>query len=173
LRADQHKDKNDLFRELFDAFYAKLHRYAFSIVKDSDVASDIVQTVYINLWRQRKELLSDDGIANYLYKSTYNRSLNYIRDKKTRDQHLAIVSKSGNTFTDNSGTNILARELSEKINEILEELPPQCQLIFKKSRLENKRYRDIALELNLSVKTIEAQIGKALRIFRENLKDYL
>lgn len=173
MEAENNKDAHDLFRELFDAYYAKLHRYAFTMVKDSEVASDLVQTAFVNLWRQRDELLEDDGIASYLYKSIYNRSLNFLRDRKTRDEHLISVSKSVDTYIDDTHNKALAKELSERIARVLAGLPPQCKLIFEKSRLEHKRYAEIAEELHLSVKTVEAQIGKALRIFRKELKDYL
>lgn len=173
MEAENKQKAHDLFRELFYAYHAKLHRYAFTIVKDNDAASDLVQTVFINLWRQRKELLEDDGIASYLYRSVYNRSLNYLRDKKTRDEHLITATGLADSFTDDTGHKISAKELSERIDRILESLPPKCRLVFKKSRLEHKRYTEIAEELQLSVKTVEAQIGKALRIFRKELKDYL
>lgn len=173
MEAENNKVEHDLFRDLFYAYYAKLHYYAFTIVKDSDIASDIVQTVFMNLWRQRERILNDDGIVSYLYKSIYNRSLNFIRDKKTRDEHLISVSRSVDTYTDDAKNKLLARELSERAMRILEGLPPQCKLIFKKSRIENMRYSEIAEELHLSVKTVEAQIGKELRIFRKDLKDYL
>lgn len=173
LEAENNKKAYALFRDLFYAYYANLHRYAFTMVKDNEVASDLVQTVFTNLWSQRKELLDEENIAGYLYKSVYNRSLNFIRDKKTRDQHLINASKSADNFTEDAGNKVLAGELSERITRILATLPPQCRLIFEKSRLENKRYAEIAEELQLSVKTVEAQIGKALRIFRKGLKDYL
>lgn len=173
MEAENKKKAHDLFRELFYAYYANLHRYAFTIVKDSDVASDLVQTVFINLWRQRKALLHDDGVGSYLYKSIYNRSLNFLRDKKTRDEHVISASRSADSFTDDTGHKLSAKELSERISRVLEGLPPKCRVIFEKSRFENKRYAEIAEELHLSVKTVEAQIGKALRIFRKELKDYL
>lgn len=173
MEAGTNKDQQALFCKLFYAYHARLHRYAYTIVKDADAASDMVQTVFINLWNQRKDLLKEKDIGSYLYKSTYNRSLNYIRDKKTRDQRAKDAMLSAEPTVSNARDKVLASQLSEKIHEVLQSLPPQCKIIFNKSRIEHKKYAEIAAELNLSIKTVEAQMGKALRIFREHLKDYL
>jgi RNA polymerase sigma-70 factor (ECF subfamily) len=173
LEKQKSKNIHDLFRELFYEYFAELHRYAFAIIKDDDAAADLVQTVFIGLWKQRRKLLRQNDISRYLYKATYNRSLNYIRDRKTRIEHSTGAAGLANGHTSDMVNGIFARELAEKISRITEKLPLQCRIIFKKSRVENKRYAEIATELNLSVKTVEAQIGKALRIFREELKDYL
>ncbi|WP_344978174.1 RNA polymerase sigma-70 factor [Compostibacter hankyongensis] len=158
---------------LFHAYYAKLHRYAFTMLKENSAAEDIVQTVFLKLWEKKGQLLGEEKVGSYLYKSTYNLSLNYIRDSKTRGKHKQDAAQAIDPLVDNTHDKILATDLSLRIRGVMEELPPQCRLIFLKSRVEGKKYAEIASELNISVKTIEVQIGKALKVFREKLKDYL
>ncbi len=162
-----------MFHRLFHAYYEKLHRYAFTILKDNHIAEDIVQAVFLKLWEKKDQLLMENQIGSYLYRTTYNLSLNYIRDNKTRKRHIKNVSKTIHSSVDNVNEKLSGSELSIHIHEVIETLPPRCKLIFLKSRKEGKKYKEIAAEMNISVKTVEAQMGKALKIFREALKDYL
>lgn len=157
---------------LFHDYHAKLHRYAFTIVKEKEIASDIIQSIFINLWENRESLLSDEHIVGYLFRSAYTRSLNARRDKMLRKEKLTELSKRTERTSNNVKEGIIANELSLRIRQIIYELPPQCRVIFEKSRMEDKRYAEIATELNISIKTVEAQIGKALKIFREKLQGY-
>lgn len=173
MESNQNNTKLVAFCHLFHAYYAKLHRYAFTILKDNDDAEDITQTVFLRLWEKKDELLMEEKIGGYLYKSTYNLSLNHIRNNKTRDKRIKDANRAVNPIVNNVDEDILASELSTHIREVIDRLPERCRLIFLKSRIEGKKYIDIAAEMNISVKTVEAQIGKALKIFREELKDYL
>lgn len=162
-----------VFCHLFHVYHEKLQYYAYTILKDGDAAEDIVQTVFLKLWEKKDRLLALEKIGSYLYKSTYNLSLNYKRDHKTRDIREKEGSSTINPMVDQINEEILATELSLRINRVLEELPSQCRIIFLKSRTEGRKYLEIAKDLNLSVKTVEVQMGKALRILRERLKEYL
>ncbi len=167
------KDHLAKFEQLFHAYHAKLHRYAFTLLKDAEGASDIVQVVFKKLWEKREELLMEDAIKGYLYKATHNLCLNNIRDQKVRAQHLHAVALDTGALHNNARDKVMLNELTLRIQAVTDSLPPQCRLVFIKSRLEGKKYAEIASELNISVKTVEVQIGKALRIFRSKLGDYL
>ena len=108
----------------------------------------------------------------YLYTAVYRQCLNTIRNEKTKVVHLdhyrSELTPSVKAFYDISSF----AELDTKVRDSIELLPAQCRLIFEKSRFEQKRYAEIADEMNLSIKTVEAQMGKALKILREQLKEY-
>ncbi len=161
------------FEQLFHDYHAKLHRYAFTFLKDTDAASDIVQLVFKKLWEKRDELLMEEHIKAYLYKATHNLCLNSIRDQKLRTRHVQAMALKSPMVADNARDKVVMNELSVKIKTVTDSLPTQCRLVFIKSRMEGMKYADIANELNISVKTVEAQIGKALKIFRAQLGEYL
>ena len=173
MKASGNKDHLAKFEQLFHAYHAKLHRYAFTLLKDMDAASDIVQVVFKKLWEKRDDLLMEDTIKGYLYKATHNLCLNSIRDQKVRAQHLQVVALNTATIHGNARDKVMVNELTVRIQAVTDSLPPQCRLVFIKSRVEGKKYAEIASELNISVKTVEVQIGKALKIFRSKLGDYL
>jgi len=162
-----------LFKESFDKFFDGLHRYAFTLLKDPDKASDAVQSIFTNWWEMHTHLENPDAAKAYLYTAVYRHCLNIIRHEKVKfvhaESYVQELSASSNAFTHHNSY----EELDHQVQSAIEGLPPQCQLIFRKSRLEEKRYAEIAEEMNLSIKTVEAQMGKALKILREKLSDYL
>ncbi len=161
-----------LFKESFDQLFDSLYSYAFSLVRNDNEANDIVQTVFTNWWEAQTHLTDAKAVKAYLFTAVYRRSLNIIRHEKVKfnnkQEYLTEVAMSSNAFSDSYGFVELEREIQEAICS----LPPQCQLIFRKSRLEEKRYAEIAEEMDLSIKTVEAQMGKALRLLKEKLSDF-
>lgn len=172
---DGKKNKDDLavFCKLFHEYHAKLHRYAYTILKDDEAARDVVQNTFLTLWEKRGRILFDKRVGNYLYKSIYTRCLNVLRDNKTRLRHTIELTRNTDLVTHNAKDRVAVNELAGRIEQIFERLPPQCKCVFTKSRKEGMRYDEIAKQLNISVKTVETQIGKALKIFREALSDFL
>lgn len=159
------------FRVLFDTYYEALHRYAFTFFNDNDEAEDIVQNVFIHFWENRMKVEIHTSARALLYKSVYNASLNRIK-------HLSLKTKHANEamYTQEKSyqqQNLDQKELTNKLNQALESLPEQCRRIFEMSRFQQLKYQEIADQLNLSIKTIENQMGKALKIMRTELKDYL
>ncbi|MDB5229392.1 MAG: polymerase sigma-70 factor [Chitinophagaceae bacterium] len=158
------------FKQCFQTYFERLHAYAYTIVKDNAEAKDIVQRAFLKLWEKRQEINADGTIKAYLYKTVYHLSLNAVRDLKTRQKHLSSANPSViNTFYDPSEE----KELSARIRLGIENLPPRCREVFIKSRNEGKKYSEIAMEMDISVKTVEVQMGKALRLLRESLSDLL
>ncbi|HEY9007600.1 MAG TPA: RNA polymerase sigma-70 factor [Ohtaekwangia sp.] len=161
------------FEMLFRTHYQPLCNYAYTFVQDRDEAEEIVQSTFLSVWEKRENLEIRTAIKPYLYAMVRNACLNMLKHEKIKQQHatieLAVAEKSVESVT----RSVMASELETKIYEAMEKLPQQCRLIFKLSRFEELKYSEIADQLNLSVKTVENQMGKALKIMREQLKDYL
>src|SRR5688572_23544713 len=171
--SSRHNDRQrfrQFFENCFHLYYESLHRYAYTIVKNNHDAADIVQFVFTKWWAKGETLVIHQDIRHYLYRTVRNQALNHVRNLRNRKTDLRdFTSDTGNIRDLNSGDPVIKKELTNKLNAELENLPPQCRLIFVKSRFEQKKYAEIAEELSLSIKTIEAQIGKALKILRQKL----
>jgi len=147
-------------------------------MRDCEVCSNIVQDVFTELWDKRQTLHIDTNLHAWLFTVTKNKSLKMISQLKSRhnydnyikNRELDINYKSLDAF---DTSNIVFEELQAQIQTALEKLSPACRRVFEMSRFEDKKNREIAEELNLSIKTIEAQISKALRSLKADLKDYL
>lgn len=159
------------FKMLFDTFYEVLTRYAFTFLNDNDEAEDIVQNVFISLWENRMKVDIHTSARALLYKSVYNASLNRIKHLKIKTKHANEAMYTQELSYQHQ--NLDQKELTNKLNQALEILPEQCRKIFEMSRFQQLKYQEIADQLNLSIKTIENQMGKALKIMRSELKDYL
>ena len=161
------------FEAIFRAYFTGLCYFARKYTGDLDSAKEIVHTVFLRIWENRSEFDWDKPAKSYLFTSVYNRSLNFVRDNKKFIMHDEAVSGKMTVdeavFTDNLET----AELESRINSALQRLPVKCRLVFESSRFENLTYHEIARKLNISVKTVEAQMSKALLILKEELKDYL
>ncbi len=156
---------------VFRDYYKPLVRYGTTFLKDSDEAEDVVQQVFVSLWEKRTQQDIHTSIRAVLYKSVQNACLNKIKHLKIRNNYAEELKATA--AYENSSDPAQVNELNERIRMAMETMPEQCGRIFKMSRFEQLRYQEIADQLGLSVKTVENQMGKALKIVREELKDYL
>jgi RNA polymerase sigma-70 factor (ECF subfamily) len=161
------------FEQVFKSHFKTLHAYAFTILKDEIQAEEIVQQVFFKLWDRAESLSITGSVTAYLYRAVHNESLNYIKHQKVRSQHRLHVAYSMKNQADHASKKVLNSELEKKLHEAMEELPEQCRTIFQLSRFEEMKYREIADQLDISVKTVENQMGKALRLLRIKLVDFL
>ena len=163
--------------QLFKLHYISMCQTVYRIVRDEAIAEDIVQDVFFNFWKKREQLNITTSLAAYLKRSATNAAIDYLRKKRPTSQnsfdidepiyqHLAIDSNQ-------SDDNIRTEELSNHIEAALELLPPRCKEVFMLNRFEELSYQEVADTLGISIKTVENQIGKALKIMRVALKDYL
>ncbi len=160
------------FEELFMQNYEQLIRFASKYHHDYEEQREIVQQVFADLWCRRKEINISSSPKAYLYRTVRNRSLNLKRHEAVRHKHEEYrKSKTENTI--DADQPLLARELQQKIQYSLSILPDRTQEIFRMSREEGLKYREIAEALEVSVKTVEFQMGKALAALRRELADYL
>jgi RNA polymerase sigma-70 factor (ECF subfamily) len=162
-----------VFEQVFKSNYKSLHAYAFSILRDEADAEEMVQSVFYKLWERSENLSISGSITAYLYRAVHNESLNYIKHLSVRSKHRMYVSHKIDDGSEEGSGRVQAKELEERIQQAMSELPEQCRTIFQMSRFEELRYREIAEKLNLSVKTVENQMGKALKLMRARLADFL
>ncbi|HYH14785.1 MAG TPA: RNA polymerase sigma-70 factor [Flavisolibacter sp.] len=157
------------FENLFNQLYERLCRSSFRIVQNEHTAEDIVQEVFCALWKKKEELRID-SYEGYLFRSVYNASINTI---KKRDFYaFKEIEEETTQFPDLSITPEEKLQLSEtqlKITKVIDNLPTACRAIFVLSRFENRSNKEIANELGLSIKTVENQMTKALRLLRQAL----
>jgi RNA polymerase sigma-70 factor (ECF subfamily) len=154
-----------LFREYFEA----LSRLAMKFIGDFDASKDIVHEVFVAFWQKFDDLPADTQYKSYLFTAVRNKSFNYLRDHK---KHLDIVDAEMQKSPE-SEDSIETKELQREIDFALNLLPERCRQVFELSRFEGLKYGQIAEELDISVKTVEGQMSKALRLLREHLKDFL
>ncbi len=161
------------YEALFREHYEGLCIYAHFYLKDYAAAEEVVQDLFFNLWKKREELEITTSIKSYLYKAARNHSLNVLKHIEVRENYKKM-NEEHRSESELQGTNELeAVELEERIKAAIDQLPPERKKIFLMSRYEDLKYREIAEKLNISVKTVEAQMGKALRFLKEQLSDYL
>ena len=183
---------------LFKRFYKPLRAYAFRFVNDKDLSEDIVQDVFYELWKRRESIrFEDESVKSYLFKAVYTHALNAL-DKKQQDVYplkperetdildqyvssymqnspcpilklFILLDQYVSSYMQNSEQSLLLKELEEEIMSYINTLPPQCHKIFMLSRSYGLKNREIAEQLNISIKAVEKQISKAL----SGLKEYL
>ncbi len=159
------------FEKVFKALYADLCRYANSLLHDPDEAEDLVQNTFVILWEKRQHIVIESSLKAYLYKAVYNHCLNKVKHLQVRQQHREYTLNHSDELA--SGLPLGLHELQTQIERALQKLPEQCGKIFNMSRYDELKYQEIADILGISIKTVENQMGKALKIMREELSDYL
>lgn len=159
------------FEKVFKTYYPLLCQYAVRFLKSDDEAEEIVQELFYSLWEKRNKLNIHTSLKAYLYKATYLNCLDRIRQEKRHYAHQnSIEINADEGYEDHA---LEAREVNLIIMETLEKLPERGKRIFQMSRFEGMKYQEIAEKLSISIKTVEANMGKALKFFRHNLKDYV
>jgi RNA polymerase sigma-70 factor (ECF subfamily) len=161
------------FETLFKKYYEPLCHYAESMLKDIDIAEEVVQEFFYNYWKNRATISIQLSLNAYLYKSIKNNSLNYLRQQNVRKKYATqSIETQKEEETMNPQDEMEMAELNRIVEETLHQLPERCSQIFQMSRFEGKKYQEIADKLAISIKTVEADMGKALSLFREKLKRY-
>ena len=157
------------FESLFRSSYVSLVRYAKTLIKDHDTAEEIVQDLFFKLWQDREKLNIESSLNGYLFRSVHNICLHHIEHVRVVERHAEEMSYR-QTESQESPSDILNyKELQEKVARILEKLPDRCGKIFTMSRFDGLKYTEIAEKLSVSIKTVEANMGRALKEFRKEL----
>jgi len=170
IRRIRQGDKQE-FEKLFRSSYVSLVRYAKRILKDHDTAEEIVQDLFFRLWQDRVNLKIESSLNGYLFRSVHNRSLHFIEHQKVVDRHAGEIAASAEQTTEPVTEAIYYSELQSKVARVLDRLPERCSVIFRMSRFEGLKYNEIAEKLSVSLKTVEANMGKALKEFRKALAE--
>lgn len=156
---------------LFRATYARLVRAAEHLLGDRGRAEDVVQEVMLELWRHRERLEPGTSLLGYLHRAVRNRGLNALRHERVRRQaEPHLVPEGPGPAADGRA---LAGDLEAAVRRAVARLPERCREVFELSRVHQLRYSEIASTMGISVKTVEAQMGKAIKLLRESLQPWL
>lgn len=161
------------FESLFKDLYAQLYRYASGILSDDMQAEEVVQDVFLKLWQQREQISIEINVQSYLYRAVHNHCMNILNHRKVKEKYLVHARSRTAQYAISPAESIYANELKANIVSAMAKIPEKCRAVFHLSRQEELSYREIAERLGISVKTVENQISKALRILREELKDHI
>jgi RNA polymerase sigma-70 factor (ECF subfamily) len=162
----------DAFDAIFRVWYAPLVRIAEGIVRERAVAEEVVPDVLREVWRRRERLGSEEAPRAYLIRSARNRALNHVRHLRVEQR--GAPKAAGPAVTGPMGAaRLVEAELEAAMHAAVGALPPRCREVFELSRVHGLSYADIGRSLEISIKTVEAQMGKALRLLRERLAPWL
>lgn len=160
------------FESLFRVYCEALIQFAYRFVQDRARAENIVQDVFLNIWTNRTALDPDRNFKAYVYAAVRNRALKELEHQQVvRDAEVDLKTRLGIVRTPED--DYVSHETGEAIRQAIKELPQRCQTIFNMSRLDRLTYGEIAVILGLSVKTVETQMGRALKTLREKLRHLL
>lgn len=172
-------DDEAAFKVIYNEYYSKLYYFVLEFIPLKDTAENIVQDTFVTLWNKRNELKDNSNLTSYLFTVARNNALKKLRDKKYSQK---LFSNAVDVSELNLNVEALSTidtslyafmQIDQIIQETLTGLPPQCRKVFELSRFREMKNREIAEELNISIKTVEGHISKGIKTFKVALKDYL
>ena len=163
----------EAYETIFKAYYQSLCIFALRYLKRTDLAEEIVQDIFVNIWEKRSSLVFEVSLKSYLYRAVHNNSLKFLQHQKVVDKHAKRVMDRGEDYFSEPSQNLQVEELNAKLGIAFAAMSDKTREIFEMSRNEGLKYQEIAEKLRISVKTVEAHMGNALKILRENLKDFI
>lgn len=162
------------FELLFRKYYLKLRSFVNKFLHDQEEAEEIVEEVFVRIWENRQSIDPDNSLVSYMFKTAQNLSLNAIRKKKTISRSIEVLQAE---YADNiysySSEDHHVFELEANIASAIEKIPARSKEVFMLSRMSGLKYDQIAHKLNISIRTVEVHISKALKILRVQLRDFL
>ena len=161
------------YEMLFNEYYQVLTMFANKYLNDLDASKEIVQDLFVSLYEKREQLDINSSLKSYLFRSTHNRCINLINAQKIRHKYAEYASYTMDPGDTSLEHEVNKTELEHLLYKAIGELPPKCQSIFKMNRFEGLTNGEIAEKLNLSKRTVETQISKALRILRVKMEPYI
>ncbi|MDR2919403.1 MAG: RNA polymerase sigma-70 factor [Tannerella sp.] len=172
-------EKDSTFEDIYVHYYARLKRFAQEYVVSEEDAENILQDVFLDFWEKREVLLSHVNVIAFLFTSIKNRCIDFLRRKMLeqevtnliQEEYLLTLQMNLNSLQTFNEHIFTQEEIEELINKAIASLPDKCREIFIKNKIEGKRRKDIAAELNISVNTIETQMTIAYKKLKEDLKD--
>ena len=166
----QDPTKYQLFQQAFYKYYEPLCRYAFTLVKEYEASEDIVQETFLRIWEKKQELVGTNGLNFYLFGAVRNNCLSFLEKKKKniiselRGEEEAVMPVDRRPEEDSE------KDYDTLLKEAMDQLPPKCREVFVLSRVSDLTYQQISETLGISVKTVENQMGKALKILRSFIR---
>ena len=168
------QDDSRAFREFFQLYYTRLLKLANYYTESLIASEEVVSTVFIGVWNNRKKLAGISRLEAYLFTSVKNKCMSYLRDSK-KIGYLSIEDYDQILYPElkDPVSDLLNKELLEKVLHIINNLPPRCKLIFEMVKEDGLKYREVAELLGISVKAVEAQVSKAMLTIRKGIYPYL
>jgi RNA polymerase sigma-70 factor (ECF subfamily) len=163
------RDNRDAFTELYNRYWDKTFAVAYHRLDDEQEAEEVVQEVFLSIWQRRAQLKLSHTLATYLSVAVKYRVINHLDKQYRREQHLDELSFGYDETHDSTTQWLDEKELRERLEQGISQLPEKCRIVFLLSRDENKTYAEIATELGISQKTVEAHMSKALSSLRQSL----
>ena len=167
----QDKEEVAAFVEIYNRYWDKLYRAAYKRLRTSAPCEEIVQEVFTNFWLKNREISIHIGLSNYLYTSVRNKVIDYYRRQLVRRNF--SINFSQVDYDDSSEQEVILRDLQNQLEQSLNQLPDKCRSVYVLSRIEQQSNKEIALQLNISEKTVEGHLTKALKQLRISLSDFL
>jgi RNA polymerase sigma-70 factor (ECF subfamily) len=159
------------FKALFQKYYSSMCHFARQFLNDSEMAEETVQDMFVRIWEKRSSLNIETSVKHYFFRSVRNHCLNQIQHQKIRQQYASRMKETAYQEID-PDQNYIEVDLMERIEKSIDSLPAKRQEIFRLSREQGLKYKEIAEKLNISIKTVEAQMGLALKHLRDELKEF-
>ena len=169
------KDSNRIsFQKLFYQFHDQLFRFVVYRVQDADIAKDITQETFLRIWEKRESLQPEKSFFSLLARISTNLCYDHFRYTEVRLRNKDRIPKFGKSHFDNPEEVVQAKAIEEIIRKLVnEKLPQRCRVIFILSRIEGFSNQEISTKLSLSIRTVENQIYRALKILKKHMKKYL
>ena len=162
------------FELIYRQYFARLCAFANKFLHNHSEAEEVVQDVFLMLWENCAMLRSDESLKSFLFQAVHNKSLNVLAHQKVTSRYSEMIrAVYANPEEFDVHESLMAKELNLRIQIIVNDLAPECKKIFLLSRANGKKQLEIAEELNISIKTVETQINRALKKFRIALSDYM
>ena len=163
-----------VFESVFKEYYVQLCVHVRRYIIDPEAAEEVVQDMFFKVWEKRNVLSVHTSLNAYLYKAVTNQALNYIKYQKITNQYKDYVGFTTDITSETTAHDeLVSNDLEAKIDFLVKSMPERRRMVFEMSRFEGLKYSEIAEKLNISVKTVEIQMSKALAFLRERLKEYL
>lgn len=166
-------DDHSAFSILFRSYYKDLVFYGGSILAEKEVVEDIIQNLFLKLWNDRKQLTIEISLKSFLLKAVKNSCLDEIRHRDIINKHQEFILQTHSYIGYDTDNYVFQSELRNRLNEAIHKLPQSLKETFELSRIRGMKYKDIAERQNVSVRTVEVRISKALNLLRFFLKDLL
>jgi RNA polymerase sigma-70 factor (ECF subfamily) len=168
-RIRQH-DK-DAFKSLYDRYSRKIYFFSLKQLNNTFEVEELVQSVFINVWESRESLNPESSVKSYIYKAAVNYIINHLRKETIHVRYIKSESDKGEKYSDNTYEQVFFHDLERSINSIVETLSSQQQKIFRLNRDEGLPYEEIARQMDLSVRTVENQMYRSVKMIRTILKE--
>ncbi|MCG8309271.1 MAG: RNA polymerase sigma-70 factor [Cytophagales bacterium] len=166
-------DDEKALKELFDHFYGRLVEVAKFFVNDLFLAQDVVSEVFIKLWKNRAGLSSVENVNTYLYVAVKRQALNAIRDSKQKKM-FSLEDQDAGIYIEavNPEKQLLSKEFIDVLNSAIQDLPSKCRLIYSLVKDDDMKYKEVADTMDISIKTVEMHVGKALKRIKLAFEKY-